>query len=289
MHFSTPRRGDTAELLTAIDQYGFVILPALLHPDEVARLRADLDPWFKRTPPCEGDFYGWKTTRLGGLFAKSTMTRDMAMKGTILAIVDELLRPSADCIQINLTEAIRVHPGERAQIPHRDEEMWPTDKLGQWIVNVMWALDDFTEENGATRLWPGSHKTILGRGADSERSVPAIMKAGSALIYVGSLTHGAGANTTAKPRTGIVISYCLGWLKQYENQYLAYPKELVRSFPERLQRLIGYQIHRPNLGGVNGRDPILALDDDTTVGGFRDALPPHVAEEIFAHYRKPPG
>lgn len=287
MHFSTPRRGDHADHLRAIDQYGFVIIPNLLKANEVERLRADLEPWFARTPPCEGDFYGWKTTRLGGLFAKSTLTRDMAMKGTILAIVDELLRPLADCIQINLSEAIRVHPGERAQIPHRDEEMWPTDKIGQWIVNVMWALDDFTEENGATRLWPGSHKTVLGRAADPERSVPAIMTAGSALIYVGSLTHGAGANTTQKPRTGIAISYCLGWLKQYENQYLAYPKELVRSFPERLQRLIGYQVHRPNLGGVNGRDPILALENETIERGYQDALPPNIARELSAYYRNP--
>lgn len=287
MHAQRPRRGTAAELLRAIDSTGYVTVADLLAPGDIAQLRADLAPWFAMTPNCEGDFYGWKTTRVGALLSKSKIVQDMALHPTILTVVDELLRPLADCIQINLTEAIRVHPGERAQVPHRDEEMWPTDKLGQWIVNVMWALDNFTEENGATRLWPGSHKTVLGRSANTERSVPAAMASGSATIYVGSLTHGAGANMTDKPRTGVVISYCLGWLKQYENQYLAYSTETVRAFPPALQRLIGYQIHRPNLGGVNGQDPILVLDPAVSVRGYQDALPARIAQELVDHYRTP--
>ena len=271
--------GDLEEL----ERDGYLILPDLIGGDALLQLREQLEPWLVRTPRCEGDFYGWKTTRVGGLLSKAPIVQRLVMAPQILAIAEALLRPSCDCIQLNLTQATRVHPGERAQAPHRDEEMWPWPTAGrQWLINVMWAVSDFTAENGATRLWPGSHRRALDRGEAEATSIAGEMRAGSALVFLGSLTHGAGANRTQAPRTGIIVSYCLGWLKTYENQFLAYPAEVAREFPDALQRLIGYQMHRPNLGGWEGQDPIQYLRGAPACGPHRDALPPDIAAELKA-------
>lgn len=276
--------GVRADLAT-LQRDGFLLLPEMLSPRETAQLAGELEPWLQTTPRCEGDSYGWRTTRVGGLLSKAPSVQHMALEPRILAIAEALLRPNCDCIQLNLTQAARIHPGERAQAPHRDEEMWPADKQGrEWLLNVMWAVSDFTEENGATRLWPGSHRAALDRHVDPKNSVAGAMRAGSALLFLGSLTHGAGANMSALPRTGVIVSYCLGWLKTYENQFLAYPREVARCFPVQLQQLIGYQMHKPNLGGWEGQNPIRYLDDARAPQPHVDALPPHIAAELRALY-----
>lgn len=270
-------RADIAQL----ERQGHLLIEDALSMHEHTTLANELEPWLKTTPRCQGDFYGWNTTRVGGLLSKAPMVQHMVLNPRILAIAETLLRPSCDCIQLNLTQATRVHPGERVQAPHRDEEMWPWPTDGRhWLLNVMWAVSDFTEENGATRLWPGSHHGALNRNADHRNSVPGVMRAGSALLFLGSLTHSAGANRSSAPRTGVIVSYCLGWLKTYENQFLAYPREVARCFPERLQRLLGYQMHRPNLGGWEGQDPIRYLDDDRMPAPHVDALTPEIAEQL---------
>src|SRR5262249_15453065 len=148
-------------------------------------------------------------------------------------------------------------------------------KPSPWLLNVMWPVSAFTEENGSTRLWPGSHRTVVDRNIDPSACVQEEMSPGSALVFMGSLTHSAGENRTTPPRTGIIISYCLGWLRQYENQYLAYTPVVARTFPPELQRLIGYQMHRPNLGGHEGQDPSFALNSaDSAQRPFTDALTP---------------
>ncbi|MBL8544307.1 MAG: phytanoyl-CoA dioxygenase family protein [Hyphomonadaceae bacterium] len=269
--------------LAALERDGYLILDALLSEHETQTLARELEPWIARTPRCEGDFYGWRTTRVGGLLAKAPMVQHLALNPRILAIAEALLKPACDYVQLNLTQAARVHPGERAQAPHRDEEMWPADSQGRhWLLNVMWAVSDFTAENGATRLWPGSHRRALNRGEDPMQSIAAVMPKGSACLFLGSLTHGAGANSTDAPRTGVIVSYCLGWLKTYENQFLAYPKDVVRCFPEPLQRLLGYQMHRPNLGGWEGQDPIRWLEDVHAPQAHIDALTPQIAAELKA-------
>jgi ectoine hydroxylase-related dioxygenase (phytanoyl-CoA dioxygenase family) len=184
-------------------------------------------------------------------------------------------------MRLNMTQAIRIHPGQKAQAPHRDEEMWPADPNGQiWSLNVMWAVSDFTETNGATRLWPRSHIERLGRSPDPQHAIQGVMKAGSALVYLGGLTHSGGANRSDADRTGVVIGYCAGWLRTYEEQFLAYPRDVARWFPEELQRLIGYRWHRPNIGGWEGQDPIEYLRDASPCGPHRDALPPAIAAEL---------
>jgi len=275
-----------ADAFQALDQDGFTVLPDAVAPDVIGEIAHDLEPWLQATPKCEGDFYGWETTRVGGLLAKSVRTRDLVMHPTILTIAQTLLSPQCDCIQLNLTQAARVHGGERPQAPHCDEEMWPLAlKSAPWLINVMWPLSSFTKENGSTRLWPGSHRSAVDRNIDPNACVQEELEPGSALVFMGSLTHSAGENRTNAPRTGIIISYCLGWLRQYENQYLAYPPGVARAFPPELQRLIGYQMHRPNLGGHEGQDPIIALDrTHDRPRPFIDALTPDIARQLQEHY-----
>ncbi len=271
--------------IAGLKRNGFVVLRDLLSEREANCLADELEPWLRDTPRCEGDFYGWKTTRVGGLLSKAPMVQHLALHWRVLAIAQTILRPACDCIQLNLTQATRVHPGERAQIPHRDEEMWPCETQGRdWLVNVVWAASDFTTENGATRVWPGSHRHELDRSLDPAASVGVEMKRGSALVFLGSLTHGAGANATLVPRTGVIVSYCLGWLKTYENQFLAYSQAEARCFPEPLQRLIGYQMHKPNLGGWEGRDPIEFLEEERCPRPHADALTTEIAAQVAAHY-----
>jgi ectoine hydroxylase-related dioxygenase (phytanoyl-CoA dioxygenase family) len=165
--------------------------------------------------------------------------------------------------------------------------MWPPQgQTRPWLINVMWALSAFSDENGATRLWPGSHRATLDRDLDEAASVAAEMAKGSACVFLGALTHGAGANISKAPRTGIIISYCLGWLRTYENQYLAYPRETAQGFHPDLQRLIGYQMHRPNLGGWEGQNPIAYLAPVSCgPAPHCDALTPAIAEEIASYYK----
>ena len=264
---------------------GYTILKNHLSPELLGRINAELEPHFQATPHCVGDFYGWNTTRIGSILSKSPSVRELVLDPAILSIVEPILGPHCDYVQLNLVQAVRIHSGERGQAPHRDEEMWPCEKHGvPWLINVMWALDEFTPENGATRLWPGSHKDDLDRFIEEDESVPATMPAGSACLFMGSLTHAAGGNRSAAERTGIIVSYCLGWLKTYENQFLTYPPDVAREFPLELQRLIGYQIHRPNLGGWNGQDPAVLLGGDPGVVPHVDALPEPIADELKAYY-----
>lgn len=260
---------------------GFLRLEGVLDREEVALLARELEPHFEATPRCVGDFYGWSTTRVGGLLSKAPSVQQLVLHPRILDLAQTVLAPACDCIQLNLTQGVRIYPDEVQQPPHRDEEMWPCDTQGRhWLVNVMWSVSEFTAANGATRLWPGSHRDGLDRSIDPAWAVAAEMPAGSALVFLGSLTHGGGANRTSVPRTGVIISYCLGWLKSYENQFLAYPREVAARFPEALQRLIGYQIHRPNLGGWEGQDPIAYLGDREGPQPHIDAVTPDIAKQL---------
>ena len=279
-------------LPTALDLLrasGYVIFERLLPDATVDRLNAELDPWFSATPRCQGDFYGWNTTRFGSVPLKSPASHALALHPVILSLLDAVLGPHCDWYQLNLTQAVRLHPGERRQVPHRDEEMWPCPKGGiEYLVNVMWALSDFTARNGATVLWPRSHFARLSRELDLAQATVAAMPRGSALVYLGSLTHCAGANRSDRPRTGLILSYCLGWLKQYENAFLSYPPAVARQFPPALRDLLGYRIHRPNLGGYEGQDPAVLFETASHSLPAVDALPAGTVRELREFYAREP-
>jgi ectoine hydroxylase-related dioxygenase (phytanoyl-CoA dioxygenase family) len=143
------------------------------------------------------------------------------------------------------------------------------------MLNAMWAIDDFTDVNGATRLIPGSHLWQRSREPQSVETVKAIASAGSLIMWLGGVLHGGGANNSTEVRRGVVMSYRLGWLASGEKLLLSIPPQLAKTFPIELQRLIGYQLHRPNLGWVDGRDPIYWLHGEAgCLGACDDNLTP---------------
>jgi ectoine hydroxylase-related dioxygenase (phytanoyl-CoA dioxygenase family) len=254
----------SSEIINILQKDGCIVIDNLLAPDEINTLQADMHKQFAEIPDCNGDFYGFSTKRMGALFTKSKAYQKMAVLPQILDVMDAFLLSGCSDYQINLTQAISIGPNERKQILHQDDPMFPFLHPGQEVMlNCMWAIDDFTEENGATVVVPGSHRwpRTQALNLDFEDLPPnlvtqGVMKKGSVLIYLGSLFHAGGQNKTQdQRRCGAVISYNLGWLRQAENNYLAYSKDELAQMPPRLQRLLGYFVHQPNLGSVNGIDP----------------------------------
>ncbi len=272
-----------ASYLTRLRQTGYCIVPNAVGDPDIATLNRDLDSRFAATPFCKGDFYGETTKRFGSLLKRSTVIQTLVMHPVVLKLVRAVLAPYCDNILLNLTQAIEIHPGAPEQFPHRDQDMWggPKGSL-EYLVNVMWPLTPFTPENGATVLWPGSHREQDLPMMAPEQSIPAAMNAGSALIFLGSTLHAGGANRTQLPRRGIIISYCLGWLRSFEAQALIYPPEVARTLPAELAAMLGYSIHRPNLGNYEGQNPAVLLQG--AVPEFlqaEDALQPEQAD--FVH------
>lgn len=273
-----------------LERDGCIVIENVLDKQGLERLKGELGPHFEETPNCTGDFYGHATKRLSSLIAKSTLCRSMAIHPVILAVMDEFLLKGCRQYQLNLTQAIQIGPGEPQQIMHPDDPLFPFVHPGyEAMINCMWAVDEFTSENGATNVVPGSHKwervgLIPEREPLQDEITQGVMPAGSVLIYFGSLLHCGGTNMSAKPRTGVVLSYCQGWLRQSENQYLAVPLDIAKSLPERLQRLLGYFVHEPNLGQIEGRDPIELLQGKTIVNaGFEEFLPAELQPLLDEH------
>jgi ectoine hydroxylase-related dioxygenase (phytanoyl-CoA dioxygenase family) len=244
-------------------EQGWCIIPSLVPRFTIEALDAELAPDFAETPFCAGGFYGARTKRFGRLLARSPLVANLVQHPLVLAIVREVLGPWCDSIQLNLTQALALHPGAPPQLPHRDQDMWRgTIGETEYLVNVMWAFTSYTRENGATCIWPFSHGRHALRRDTPTGHFAAEFEAGSALLFLGSTLHGAGGNQSLDVRRGAIVSYCLGWLKPYENQWLAYPPEIARHFTPDLAALVGYQQHRPNLGNYEGQCPSILLQDN---------------------------
>lgn len=239
---------------------GYCVIPDLVPRETVAELDRDLAHDFEATPFCRGGFYGERTKRFGRLLARSSRAARLVQQELVLGIVEQVLSPWCDRVQLNLTQAIALHPGALPQLPHRDQDMW-RGAVGEveYLVNVMWPFTHYTSDNGATLIWPESHGPRALDPAIPPTQLPLELEPGSALLFLGSTLHGAGGNRTDEVRRGAIVSYCLGWLKPYENQWLAYPPEIARSFSPELAALVGYQQHRPNLGNYEGQCPSILL------------------------------
>jgi ectoine hydroxylase-related dioxygenase (phytanoyl-CoA dioxygenase family) len=281
-----PPSSNVNECLEVIFRDGCVILDQFASVERMDAIRAELDPYLERTPFGEGDFVGRNTKRMGALVVKSTAIRDLLMHPTVLGVMSAVLGPHCALFQLNLTQAVQIFPGEPAQIFHRDDEMFPyPNKACEFMVNALWAYDDFTEANGATRVVPGSHRQDAIRDPDPSQIAYAEMRRGSLLIYLGSALHSGGANRSDRPRTALINSYSLGWLRQAENLYLSVPPTVARTLPEPLRKLIGYAIHEPQLGWYEGQDPAAVLADDVPETlAARDYMPPEILELLRQHY-----
>lgn len=237
-------------------EQGYVVVPDLVDRAIIDALAADLAPHFDAARPSIGPFYGDGTKRFGGMLTRSRHAAEIVQNTLVLDTMDKVLGPWCDYFQLNLTQAIEIMPGSPAQPPHRDQEMWGGEKgLVEYLVNVMWPFTPYTKENGATIIWPGTHSESDLTMFPEVDPVYAEADPGSAIIFLGSVQHSGGANMTNQSRRGIIVSYSLGWLKPYEAQTLLYPPEVARHFSPELAALVGYQMHRPNLGNVNGVCP----------------------------------
>lgn len=257
---------------------GYVVIAPAIDSDLVAALNRDLDPHFAQTPFCDGDFYGRRTKRFGGLLKRSLHAAALVGHPLVLAIVDRILSPWCDRFNLNLTQGIEIHPGALPQYPHRDQDMWQGPKGEvEYLVNVMWPLSPFTADNGATLVWPASHR----RAQEDQSPIAIEMDPGAVLLFLGSTLHAGGGNRTDSVRRGLIVSYCLGWLKPFENQWLVYPPAVARHFPPELAALVGYCQHRPNLGNYEGQCPSILLQGNPGAHlAATDALRPDQQEQL---------
>lgn len=244
-----PATSTTEEILAVINRDGAAIIEGVLNQNQLQQFRAELDPFMESTSPGQDDFTGRSTTRTGALVARSAMAREMVMHPLITAAANEFLAPYCQRIQLHLTQIIRLKPGQGKQMIHRDRWAW-----GQYMKNIepqfntIWAITDFTAENGATQVVPGSIDWPDDRKSEPQEICQAVMPAGSVLVYTGSVFHGGGENLSQSDRIGANLTYTLGWLRQEENQYLSCPPEIARQYSAELQDMLGYTMGQYAMG-----------------------------------------
>jgi len=244
-----PASATPDEIIAVLKRDGALILKDVLTPAQVEQVLKETMPYIGATATGQDDFTGRLTTRTGALVARSEACRDMVANPTIVKAAETFLKPFCERIQLHLTQVIRIKPGQPKQQIHRDRWAW-----GTYITNVepqfntIWAITDFTKENGATQVCPGSLEWPDNYQPSDDEIGYAEMSAGSVLVYTGGVFHGGGANTSNGDRIGINITYTLGWLRQEENQYLSCPPEIARTLSPELQALIGYSMGSYALG-----------------------------------------
>lgn len=256
---TAPRALSDTEMATVVEQIGedgWAIVPDVLDAEQCAAIDDDLRRLERDLGivPADNLFEGQHTTRIYNLLAHGPLYEAIAIHPTVLPIVERVLDPG---LLVSSLSSIAIGPGESAQPIHCDDQLIPLPRPHPPIIcNTMWAITDFTEENGATRLCPGTHRADHAPDPLAHHdTVAAEMPAGSVLVWVGSLWHGGGANRTDRRRVGIAMNYCAGFIRQQENQQLGLPTDLVRRFPRRLQELVGYSVYHGLLGHIDKRHP----------------------------------
>lgn len=267
-------------------EHGYVIVPGAERPEILKALDADLAEPFARTPFSRGKFSGERTVRFGRALIRSPHSATLIQNALVLGIAERVLRPWCESIQLNLTQAIAVHPGAPAQLPHRDEDMWsgPKGEM-EYMINVIWPLNRFTRENGATLVWKDSHREEKDRLLVDDGVIAAEMEVGDVLIFLGSTLHGQGTNESDEIRRALVVGYSLSWLKPYENNMLSYPPHVARHFSSELAELVGYRQLPANLNNFEGRSPALLLRDEVPeYFGVVDEFRPDQVEAIDYYF-----
>jgi len=258
---SAPNGIDLDAKMEAFERDGFVVFENVIEKDLVEEIREGLlrverdnHIGFRET-----DFEGKKTVRIYNLLAHGPTFWKVPVHHATLPFAERVLDKE---LQLSSLSSITLCPGQGAQPLHADDQLIPVPKPHQpFTLNCIWAISDFTEENGATRLVPGSHKAAgYNPGYDIERdTVAGEMPAGSVLFWHGSLWHAGGTNRTNERRFCLANYYCAGFIRQQENQQLGIPLEEAKKFPRRLQELCGYSVYRGLYGHVDNADPITML------------------------------
>ncbi|MEN8158574.1 MAG: phytanoyl-CoA dioxygenase family protein [Myxococcota bacterium] len=246
----------------ALARDGCAVVEGLVPAATMRTALDELAPFIEATPLGRDDFGGRRTRRTGGLVARSPTCRELVQHPLILGTTKQLLS-DATSFQLHLTQVIAIGAGEPGQAVHRDQwafDFFPFPKGYEVQCNTIWAMTDFTAENGATRVLPGSHLFEDKLRLKHEECEIAEMPAGSVFVYTGAVYHGGGENRSSETRYGLNLTYARSWLRQEENQYLSVPFEVARELPDDLLRLIGYRRGAYALGYVDDiRDPLDAL------------------------------
>ncbi len=255
----------------ALREDGAVIIDELASAATMDAARSELQPYLDATPIGADEFSGFNTRRTGALIARSDTCRGLVMHPTILGTTGGLLA-DATSFQLHLTQIIAIGPGAEAQQIHRDQ--WAFDffsfpKGYEVQCNTIWAMTDFTEQNGATRVVPGSNHFEDKLQFKLEDTEAAEMKKGSVLLYTGAVYHGGGPNRSEDTRYAVNITYNRSWLRQEENQYLSVPHDIAATLPKDLLRVMGYSLGAYALGYIDDvRDPIAAVRPELAKEGF---------------------
>jgi len=273
-----------ADITAAISRDGAAIVTGLLATELAetiaGELRENFDSFGYRS---QREFAGFKTNRCHHVLEEAPSSVAIVGHDMVVAVADAILLPHCESYQIGSITGIEICPGEDDQELHRDDTVYPVRLPGMEMqIGCMWALTDFTAENGATRVVPGSHRHItMGADVDLSNCEQALMPKGAALFYLGSTMHGAGANRSAEPRMGVITVYSLGWLRQEANQYLSIPWDIARTYDERMRCLLGYTTHDvkgDRLGKYYGPDTSF-IDKDDYARNYRPYPPESKGEE----------
>ncbi|MGN6668944.1 MAG: phytanoyl-CoA dioxygenase family protein [Trinickia sp.] len=257
-----PSSVSATDVERCLREHGYAIIDKLVPAVTMDRIAEELEVYTAAAPFGPDGILGRRTKRTGGLIARSPTARELIIHTTVLETVRHFLS-HATTFQLHCTQVVSIHPGAKAQTLHQDEVAWdmfpfPLDFHAQ--CNTLWAMTDYTEDMGATRVVPGSHRAKRGIEFEIADSLPAEMEKGSVLIYDGKVYHGGGANCSDRVRSAINLTYALGWLRQEENQFLSCPLEIARTLPDELLRLMGYQCGAFALGYVHAfEDPMTVL------------------------------
>ena len=248
----------TAEALALLDRDGFVVLDRAVGPDVVARIRTELGPYLGDHGHLgRNDFEGFSTNRVYALLAKAPSVAELVEHSAVVAILDALLLPNY-LLSANL--AINLLPGETAQSLHVDDGFYPVPRPRPAIgVSAIWAIDEFTADNGATQVIPGSHRWGDEVPTEDVATVDVLMPAGSVVVFLGTLWHRGGANRSSSPRLAITPQYCEPWARPQEQMVLSVGAAAAQ-YSERVRAMLGYAIHPPFMGHVNGLHPLRVLD-----------------------------
>ena len=234
----------TAEdIIEVLNNDAGVIIDGLIDQKEVNLLNKDLAPYLKNDVFGRDEFTGFKTKRIGALIARSEACRNLAMQPLVNEVSEKYLSPFCDGYQLHFTSAVSIGPGESKQILHRDRGIWGgyLPRRIEPLMSTIWAVTEFTKENGATQIVPGSHLWEKARIPKENEIAFAEMKPGSVLLYTGTVLHGGGSNSSKNDiRTGVFLHYALNWLRQEENQYLSCPPDIAKDIPQEVRSLIGY-------------------------------------------------
>ncbi|MDH4363755.1 MAG: phytanoyl-CoA dioxygenase family protein [Acidimicrobiia bacterium] len=247
-------RADAEAQIGELAAQGFTHFPTRVSGDELDEVRAELDRLSIGVDTSRSSFGGYRTKRVFNLAGNSRAFDRLITDPLVIATVEAHLQ---DQIQLSEISSIQIEPGEVAQTLHHDDGCYPLPRPHPpLMVSAIWAIDPFTEANGASRVLPGSHLEV---SPDLEAAVgatlPLEMAAGSVGLWDGRLIHGGGANHTERPRRAVAVLYARAWLRQQENQYLCIDRATVAGFDRDYQRLLGWSRYGPHTGIVGGRDP----------------------------------